>query len=187
MFKKLYYCKRHERTCVHSTNYKLKGGAFTLNNSIFEKLYEFGIRVPDEEQQYDYFAVYDFESILKSTQIRVTDKLVWTQNHIPISVSISSNVPNFQDPVCFVNKDPDTLIKEMIDYLNKIRSEMMSFNLLKWGSVFKQLESDMQRYEDLIETYKEEKKNFKFLKCMVGRLTKKCMKILLSIASQCQF
>ena len=43
---------------------------------------------------YDYFAVYDYESILKAYSGPVTAKVVKTTTHIPVSCSVNSNLPD---------------------------------------------------------------------------------------------
>jgi hypothetical protein len=45
MFKKLFSCKRHKKTCSFATKFKLKGGTFAITDDIFDKLSHFGIQV----------------------------------------------------------------------------------------------------------------------------------------------
>ena len=49
---------------------------------------------------------YDFESLLiKKSSATEPGKLKWISEYVPISVSISSNVPGYTDANCIVNSD----------------------------------------------------------------------------------
>ena len=42
---------------------------------------------------------------------------------IPLSVSVCSNVPGYQEPICFVNNgDPKQIVGDMVQYLIEIRN-----------------------------------------------------------------
>ena len=74
-------------------------------------------------QFYPWFAVYDFESVLKPTTNytsrdeqagdqeeeeaqNATTNTQWTTSHIPVCVSIASNVEGFREPRCIVDEGP---------------------------------------------------------------------------------
>ena len=106
---------------------KFKGGYYTKN--IFESLAEFGITT--DYPYFNYFAVYDYEALLKPVQ---SDKQ-WTAEHQAISVSICSNVPGFEKPSCFVNSDNKELVKAKLNYLEQIQSSASAYIDLKWAGV----------------------------------------------------
>lgn len=57
-----------------------------------------------------------------------TGKLTWESSHVPLSVSVCSNVPGYETPKCFVtNGDPKGLITEFIQNLVSISRESSSF------------------------------------------------------------
>ena len=65
-----------------------------------------------------------------TTGLNDTEKLTWNAKQIPLSVSVCSNVPGYDQPKCFVsNGDSKQLVKEMVEYLVKISEE--SYRLLK--------------------------------------------------------
>lgn len=51
---------------------------------------------------YEWFLVYDFESMLVPMKIKNTDNLEYTEHHVPISVSICTNVNEYTEPHCIV-------------------------------------------------------------------------------------
>jgi hypothetical protein len=150
MFKNLFSCKRHEKTCSFATKFKLKGGTFTITDDIFDKLSHFGIHVDKDLQNYPYYAVYDFEALLKSTPTSVTDNLIWTHTHIPMSVSLCSNIEGHTNPVCFVNENEHDLIEDMLTGLNNIRNDVIKLTTHRWGNVFEQLDNQISEFDALV-------------------------------------
>ncbi len=113
---------RHGKTCENKTRYEYPGGFYREQQTIFQQLEEFGIRVPERDRTFPWFAVFDFESILQKVDGDGTEKLQWTHKHLPISVSVCSNVPGYTTPRCFVNADMDELLSRMIGELRSIQS-----------------------------------------------------------------
>ena len=67
---------------------------------------------------YDYFIVYDFETILSKKEICKTNSLKYTNQHVPVSFSIFSNVEGYNDkPIHVVNNDPKELIRIFVKKL----------------------------------------------------------------------
>ena len=120
LFSKLNLMKTHLRTCSRATKLQFPGGIYTPTPSIYEDLADFDIDVPISDQFFEYFAVFDFEAILNKRQDRISDKSVWLTEHLPVSVSICSNVPDFENPRCFVEPDGDILLGDMVEYLREI-------------------------------------------------------------------
>ena len=87
-----------------------------------DELRDEGIDIPREWDYFPYFAVFDFESYMEKTTLESGgDKLSWTHDHIPLSVSVCSNVPRYQEPICFVNNgDPKQIVGDMAQYLIEI-------------------------------------------------------------------
>ena len=51
----------------------------------------------------------------------LSSSLKYTHRHVPISVAFHSDVPGFEEPVCFVeNKDPQALVDHMMSYLDQM-------------------------------------------------------------------
>ena len=109
------------------------------SSKLFDKLHNVGIEVERPHQFYPFFSTYDFESILK--KITPDEGLIgdvttsYTHEHIPISVSICSNVPGFTEPYCIV-EEGDDLLDEMFKYLSMIQQCTSNILLKKFSSIF---------------------------------------------------
>ena len=122
---------RHERTCEAKVQYMFPGGAYKTPPTIFLLLEDEGFTTPTELKYFPYRTTFDFECMFSSTTgLNDTEKLTWNAKHIPLSVSVCSNVPSHDHPKCFVSDgDSKQLVKEMVKYLVKISEE--SYRLLK--------------------------------------------------------
>ena len=59
-----------------------------------------------------------------------TAKTSYTARHVPLSLSVCSNVPEFESPVCFISEgDPPNLVDRMGDYLELISTK--AFQILR--------------------------------------------------------
>ena len=112
--------RQHEATCDGKVQLKYPGGAYHVPKTVFEQLEEEGIIIPEEARYFPYHATFDFECYFdqeKVQELKNTDKLNWQSSHVPLSLSVCSNVPGYQAPKCFVsNGDPS----EFIQYLTTI-------------------------------------------------------------------
>ena len=75
--------------------------------------------------------------------------------HVPISVSVCSNVEGFQEPKCFVDISSDILISKMTSYLNEISSANLTKLKLQYHYVFNELEDLTEKYSSLMEGTQE--------------------------------
>ena len=181
MFAKKYQCKfcdklwdhqgnyvRHEQKCRDKTRYVYPGGFYCQKKTIFEELSYFGIGCSD--RVFPYFATFDFESVLKKVQSQGTSKTEWTHEHVPISVSVCSNVPGFLDPHCMVNEDPDVLVREMIEYMQAIATKSKELATERWGLQLNQLEQKIQDSLPLDEDDEGDTCEIAKLKQLYGKL-----------------
>ena len=131
--------RRHEKTCDGKVQLKYPGGAYHVPKTIFEELEDKGILVPEEARYFPYRATFDFECYFnkeKAEELRNTEKLNWQSAHVPLSVSVCRNVPEFQEPKCFVSSsDP----KEFIQYLVSISTKSSSLLQERYAPVFEAL------------------------------------------------
>ena len=146
LFNKVSSWKRHLRSCSYVTKSVYPGGFVKNNKTVFEELEGLGIKVPEKDQTFPYFIVFDFESILKKVQIKTSEKLEWTQKHEPIAVSVCSNVPNFTEPKSFVNEDLDHLLSDMISYMLTISDATQPLLQEKWKDAIEQLKGLLKDY-----------------------------------------
>ena len=138
--------QRHESVCNGKQIKNIyPGGVFQLSRSPLEILRDNGIDV-EENYTFPYYATYDFEAMmikLKPGEKKDSDKTRFISKHIPMSVSVSSNIPSFKDAICFVSDDennPRVLVDKMLSYLSRLSDH--SFSLLKeeFSEVYAQIE-----------------------------------------------
>ena len=87
--------------------------------------------------------------MLQKMNHSTTAKLNWISKHVPISVSVASNIINFESPRCFINPDPAILIQNMMEYLRLISIAARKQISSKYFHVLYDL-------DELIQEYKEE-------------------------------
>ena len=118
------------------------GGAYKVPQTIFDLLEDEGIVVPEELKYFPYRATFDFECYFKkeNKHPRNTAKLTWKAEHVPLSVSVCSNVPGYDQPKCFVSSgNTREMLKQFIDYLVEISQESYSLLLDRFSDVFDQI------------------------------------------------
>ena len=113
---------------------------------MFEQREEEGIIVPEEARHFPYHATFDFECYFdqeKAQELKNADKLNWLSSHVPLSVSVCSNVPGYQAPKCFVsNGDPSVFITDFGQYLISISTKSYSLLCDQFPPVFEALKQE---------------------------------------------
>jgi hypothetical protein len=140
--------KKHFKICESSTKFVFPGGFYSSNKTVFEELEELNVHVDQTQRTYPWFIVFDFEAMLLKTDTPASKKQQWINQHVPISVSVCSNVAGFLDPVCIVNPDMDDLLSNMIDNMMVMANEVYSLAVNKWDYVFDELENEKQKWEN---------------------------------------
>ena len=135
-FKFVHNMNRHSRTCQGRTKHQFPGGFYSPPKTIFDKLEEHDIVIPAEERIFPWFLVFDFEAMLTSAQVSNSEKLVWTAEHVPISVSICSNVDGFQTPYCIVDPNTNELVAQMVQYMTSISDKSYALAKTKFAEAF---------------------------------------------------
>ena len=109
----------HLRTCSKNTQHRYPSGAYQLAETIFDRLDDVKINVPQELRLFSHLIVFNFESItVPDNTLRNTDLTSWIGRHVPISVSIASNL--LKDPIFICNEDPYQLIRDFVSSLTDI-------------------------------------------------------------------
>ena len=80
-------------------------------------LKEQGINISAVDRLFKWFIVYDFESMLVPIHESNSEKLTWIQEHVPISVSVCSNVDGYRHPHCIVQPEIELLVRDMVSYM----------------------------------------------------------------------
>ena len=119
-------CNRHEKTCSELIKHTFPGGKYNKSQSIFDRiedLYDnlikkqktydlynkFNPVVADEDDKfYPYECAFDFEAMLKNIETKDNEKkLQIVSEHVPVSVFIFSNVPEYDNkPIFLCNSEP---------------------------------------------------------------------------------
>ena len=122
LWKSPYHLHRHERTCTEGIKRVYKGGVYHPPSSIFERLNDEGIIVEDVLRYYPYRATFDFECYFDRDNVPAdTNTLQWSARHVPLSVSVASNVPGHEDAQCYItNGDSDKLVADMMSHLHAV-------------------------------------------------------------------
>ena len=122
LWKSSWELHRHERTCEAGVNRKYKEGVYHPPPSVFERLDDEGIVVEKMLRYYPYRATFDFESYFDRNNVPAdTNTLQWSARHVPLSVSVASNVPGHEDAQCYItNGDSDKLVADMMSHLHAV-------------------------------------------------------------------
>ena len=113
---------RHERTCTGGVRRIYPGGVYHSTPSVFERLDDENIRVPESLRYYPYRATFNFECWLDIARLPSdSDKVHWVARHVPLSVSVASNVPAHEQMQCLVTDgDTNKLVSAMMDILQSM-------------------------------------------------------------------
>ena len=113
------FCKRTfnlERkliTCSERVKNVCPWYVYQIRETLFGKLDSFGINYTSQQKLFENLAIFDFESIFVQEQtFRDTNTTTWIGRHVPISVSISSNL--VEEPIFLCNSDPHHLVASFI-------------------------------------------------------------------------
>ena len=139
LFRTTQHLNRHVLVCGKRDKDLYPGGPYVLSRTIFEKLEEEGIIVPADLRLYPYMAVFDFESICRpSYDINDTECISFLGKHVPISVSIASNLES--EPRFIVNKDPAALVREFVLVLETLAAKSKVHMMERLGCFLETLE-----------------------------------------------
>ena len=153
-FQQACHLNSHQKSCSSKTKFVYPGGFHRTRDNIFETLDQYEIHVPEDERTFPWFVCYDFEALLQKIQDRPTEALHWTAKHIPVSVSICSNVEGYTDPVCFVDPEQDELVRMMVGHMEEIAERVYELAEEKWGWVLEKIDEKINKdniYEEEME------------------------------------
>ncbi|EGZ06170.1 hypothetical protein PHYSODRAFT_532010 [Phytophthora sojae] len=104
-------------------------------NSIRSMLTKYSIK--DADHYIDHFVVYDFEAILKPTGVKIGENTIFTNEHIPVSVSVADSLT--EEVRCFVSDDPKELLKDMFQYIKEVAAKIQQYNVSKYESLLRKI------------------------------------------------
>ena len=95
---------------------------YELRENLFEKLEGFSLPVSEDNKLFNNLAIFDFDSIcVPAEELKETQATTWIGKHVPISVSISSNL--IDEPIFLYNKDPQNLIIDFVSNLELLAEQ----------------------------------------------------------------
>ena len=155
-----YDLHRHELTCEAGVNQIYKGGVYRPPSSIFERLDDEGIIASPVLRYFPYRATFDFECYFSDERLPVnSDKLQWSARHVPLSVSVASNVPGYEPAQCYVTDgDSDKLVADMMDHLTAISDAAYESLLPLYADVLEELKTRKEAWDEEDEEEENGKK-----------------------------
>ena len=157
LWKRPWELHRHESTCEAGVNRIYKGGVYRPPSSVFERLDDEGVVVSDSLRFYPYRATFDFECFFTGDNLPAdTDHVQWVARHVPLSVSVASNVPGYEPALCFVTDgDADKLVGCMMTRLNTISDAAFASLLPLYADVLADLDARKYAWEEEAEEEEE--------------------------------
>ena len=121
-FNKRSNMQRHTNNCDASTKAVYGRGVFSPTLTIFDKLALHGVDIPKEMRFYEHKIVFDIECLLKrDTGLSNTDSVAYTFRHELASISVCSNITDYEDPVCFISDGcPKKLLRACLEHMTEI-------------------------------------------------------------------
>ena len=112
---------------------------YQLRETLFDKLDSFDFQYTDDQKLFGNLAVFDFESIcIPEEKFKNTETTTWIGKHVPISVSISSNLIAMPKFLCKFN--PRNLVESFIDAVESLATQSkveMKLNFLEKETAIK--------------------------------------------------
>ena len=113
-FQKIANLERHLVRCSERVKHIYPKNVYQLRETLFDKLDSFGIQYTDDQKLFNNLAVFDFEPIcIPEEKFKNTETTTWIGKHVPISVSITSNL--IAKPIFLCNSNPRDLVESFID------------------------------------------------------------------------
>ena len=126
------------------------GGVYHSTPSVFERLDDENIRVAESLRYYPYRATFDFECWFDTEQLPSdSDKVHWVARHVPLSVSVASNVPGHERVQCLVTDgDTNKLVSAMMDILRAMSDAAYDNIKHSYEDVLEQLAEELTNWDE---------------------------------------
>ena len=136
------WLERHELRCERGIRHVYNGGVYHTTPSVFQRLDDEGITVADTLRFYPYRATFGFECFFDGEDLPASsDRVQRIARHVPLSVSVASNVPGHEPPRCYVTDgDSDTLVGTMMRGLSAISDTAFDMLIPSYDDVLNELE-----------------------------------------------
>ena len=143
-FQKTGILERHLVRCSERVKHIYPKNVYQLRETLFDKLDSFGIQCTDDQKLFTSLAVFDFESIcIPEEKFKNTETTTWIGKHVPISVSISSNL--IAKPIFLCNSNPRDLVESFIDAVESLTTQSKAQMKLKFLEIETAIKSKLTR------------------------------------------
>ena len=144
------WLERHELTCDAGVRHVYKGGVYHTTPSVFQRLDDEGITVADTLRFYPYRATFDFECVFDGEDLPAnSDRVQWIARHVPLSVSVTSNVPGHEPARCYVTDgDSGKLVGTMMRGLSAISDTAFDMLIPSYDNVLDELEVRKEAWDE---------------------------------------
>ena len=120
---------------------------YQLRETLFDKLDSFDIQYTDDQKLFTNLAAFDFESIcIPEEKFSNTETTTWISKHVPISVSISSNL--IAKPIFFCISNPRDFVEMFNDAIKGLAIQSKTQMKLKFLEVETAIKSKLTRTLD---------------------------------------
>ena len=136
--------ERHLVRCSERVKHMYLKNVYQLRETLFDKLDSFGIEYRDDQKLFTNLAAFDFESIcIPEEKFKNTETTTWIGKHVPISVSISSNL--IAKPIFLCNSNPRDLVESFIDAVEGLATQSKAQMKLKFLAIDTAIKSKLTR------------------------------------------
>ena len=149
LWKDAWHLRNHESTCTGGVRRVYPGGVYHSTPSVFERLADENIRVAEALQYYPYRATFDFECWFDTEHLPEDSARVhWVARHVPLSVSVASNVPGHEQVTCIVTDgDVNKLVSTMMTVLQTMSEAAYDKIKGSYDHVLEQLAEEMSKWD----------------------------------------
>ena len=161
-FQKTGNLERHLVRCSERVKHIYPKNVYQLRETLFNQLDSFDIQYTDDQKLVKNLAVFDFESIcIPEEKFKNTETTSWIGKHVPISVSISSNLITM--PIFLCNSNPRDLVESFIDAVEGLATQSKAQMKLKFLAIETAIKSKLSRtLESLNERRCRNQRGFEF-------------------------
>ena len=143
-FQKTGNLERHLFRCSERVKHNYPKNVYQLRETLFDELDSFDIQYTDDQKPFNNLAVFEFESIcIPEEKFKNTKTTTWIGKHVPISVSISSNL--IPKPRFLCNSNPRDLVESFIDAVESLATKSKVQMKLKFLEVETAIKSKVTR------------------------------------------
>ena len=129
--------------------------------TILDKLDSFDIQYTDDQRLFTNPAVFDFESIcIPEEKFKNTETTTWIGKHVPISVSISSNL--IAEPIFLCNSNPRDLVESFIDAVDCLATQSKPQMKLKFLELETAIKGKLTRTLESLNEHRRNQRVFDF-------------------------